>query len=427
MGRRLPLGPASLLTLAAIAATAAGGQFADLSPDLVREPAIAYFTRPATDRVARLNDDLQRGAVTLTFDPVQGYLPSVLQALGLRAASQLLLFTRSSVQASRISPRNPRAIYFDDTVTLGFIHGADFLEFAAEDPHQGVVFYTLDQRAAEKPIVERRDFCLSCQNNRSTLEVPGLLIRSIATTATGAPVPKYGNATPDHRTPFDDRWAGYYVTGRHGSLAHLGNAMLVDRTSETRVTDDTLNLDSVKDRFDAGHYLSPYSDIVALLVFEHQMHMINLLTRIGWDARILAGTHRPGAEAILERAADELVDYLLFAEEAPLPAAVTGTSGFAEEFAARGPADRRGRSLRQLDLKTRLLRYPCSYMIYSDAFDALPPQARDAIYRRMWRVLAGKAAAPKYARLTAGVRRAIAEILIDTKKELPAYFRGEVR
>ena len=402
-----------MLAAAAIVVTSGAVQFADLSPDLVREPAIAYFTTPSTDRVARLNADLESGSVRLAFDPVQGYLPSILQALRMPAASQLLVFTKSSVQASRITPRNPRAIFFDDTVTLGFIPGAEFLEFAAEDPRQGVVFYTLDQRAAEKPVIERRDFCLSCHNNRSTLEVPGLLVRSIVTTATGAPVPKYGNYTSDHRSPFEERWAGYFVTGRHGSLRHLGNAMLVDRTSEARVTDDTLNLDSVKERFDADRYPSPHSDIAALLVFEHQMHMINLLTRIGWDARMLLSTHRTDAPAVLAHAADELVDYLLFADEAPLPAAVTGTSGFAEQFSRQGPADRRGRSLRQLDLKTRLLRYPCSYMIYADAFDALPPQARDAIYERMWRVLSKPSAD----------HRAVIEILRDTKPDLPAYFQ----
>jgi hypothetical protein len=442
VARRHTLALAGLLTLSAIAAPA--GQFTDLAADLVREAAIAYFTTPAADRVARLNADLQRGAATLTFDPVYGYLPSVLQALGVPASSQLLLFTKSSVQAPRINPRNPRAIYFDDSVSLGFIHGAEFLEFAAQDPRQGIVFYTLDQRAVEKPAIERRDYCLSCHNNRATLEVPGLLVRSIATTATGAPVPKYGNSTPDHRTPFDDRWSGYYVTGRHGPLQHLGNAMLVDRTSEARVTTETLNLDSVTDRVDVEHYLSPHSDIAALLVFEHQMHMANLLTRIGWDARVLAtyprkektGENAKTAEnwfsAISARSAvfseplhdmvTELVDYLLFVDEAPLPAAVTGTSGFAAQFGGRGPADRRGRSLRQLDLETRLLRYPCSYMIYSDAFDALPPPARDAVYARMWRVLSGQDAAPKYARLSTADRRAIVEILRDTKPALPAYF-----
>jgi hypothetical protein len=422
--RRRPIASAlAALAMAAVAVTTAAGQFADLSADLVREPAINYFTTPAADRVARLNDDLQRGAVTLTFDPVQGYLPSVLQALKLPVESQLLVFTKSSVQAPRINPRNPRALYFDDTVTLGFIHGAEFLEFAAQDPRQGVVFYTLDQRASEKPAIERRNFCVSCHDSRSTLEVPGMLVRSIATTATGAAVPKYGNSTPDHRTPFDDRWAGYYVTGRHGALRHSGNAMLVDRGSDTRVAGDTLNLDTVADRFDASAYLSPHSDIVALLVFEHQMHMINLLTRIAWDARVLANAHRADAPAVLARSAEEVVDYLLFVDEAPLPDAVRGTSGFADRFAARGPADRRGRSLRELDLKTRLLRYPCSYAIYSEAFDALAPEARAAIYERLWRILSGGEPAPKYARLAAADRRAIIEILRDTKKNLPAYFR----
>jgi hypothetical protein len=424
MTRRRPIASAlAVLATAALAATAAVAQFADLSADLVREPAIGYFTTPATDRVARLNDDLQRGAVTLTFDPVQGYLPSVLQALKLPVESQLLLFTKSSVQAPRISPRNPRALYFDDSVALGFIHGAEFLEFAAHDPRQGVVFYTLDQRAVDKPAIERRNFCVSCHNSRSTLEVPGMLVRSIATTASGAAVPRYGNSTPDHRTPFDDRWAGYYVTGRHGSLRHAGNAMLVDRSSDARVSGETLNLDTVADRFDAAAYPSPHSDIVALLVFEHQMHMINLLTRIAWDARVLASAHRADAPTVLARSAEEVVDYLLFVDEAPLPDAVSGGSGFAERFAARGPADRRGRSLRDLDLKTRLLRYPCSYAIYSDAFEALPPAARAAIYQRMWHILSGREPSPKYARLGAADRRAIVEILRDTKKNLPAYFR----
>jgi hypothetical protein len=414
---------ASLAASALAVVAAVPGQFADLSADLVREPAIAYFTTPASDRVARLNADMQRGAVHLTFDPTLGYLRSILAALRMPVESQLLVFSKTSVQSPRISPRNPRAMYFDDTVALGFIHGADFLEFAAQDPRQGVVFYTLDQRRAEQPVIERRDFCLQCHNNTSTLEVPGLLVRSITTTMTGAPVPRFGNYTSDHRSPFAERWAGYFVTGHHGSLQHLGNAMLVDRNSDTVAAADTVNLDSVKSRFDAEHYLAPYSDIVALLVFEHQMHMINLMTRIGWDARMLADQPRAGGGAMLDRAAKEFVDYLLFVDETPLPAAVGGTSGFAEKFSAAGPTDRRGRSLRDLDLTKRLLRYPCSYMIYSEAFDALPPQARSAIYRRMWGVLSEQDTAPRYARLSGPDRRAIVEILRDTKKDLPEYFR----
>jgi hypothetical protein len=180
---------------------------------------------------------------------------------------------------------------------------------------------------------------------------------------------------------------------------------------------------SVKDRFDAGRYVSPHSDIVALLVFDHQMRMTNLLTRIGWDTRVALQARRTDAAGIISRAAADVVDYLLFVDEVPLADRVTGTSGFAEKFAALGPADRRGRSLRQLDLDTRLLRYPCSYMIYAEAFDALPREARDAIYRRLWEVLSGREQGARYARLSAGDRRAIAEILRDTKTNLPAYFQ----
>jgi hypothetical protein len=126
----------------------------------------------------------------------------------------------------------------------------------------------------------------------------------------------------------------------------------------------------------------------------------------------------------VQDAVNELVDYLLFIDEQPLTAPVQGKSGFAEKFAARGPADRRGRSLRQLDLERRLLRYPCSFMIYSAAFAALPADVRHAIYRRMWDVLSGRDAGEKYARLSAGDRRAVTEILLETIPDLPFEFRA---
>ena len=100
-----------------------------------------------------------------------------------------------------------------------------------------------------------------------------------------------------------------------------------------------------------------------------------------------------------------------------------GTSGFAERFSALGPNDKQGRSLRQLDLSRRLMRYPCSYMIYSPAFQALPAQARDAVYRRLWKILSGGDAAPRYKALSRADRRAVTEILRETKQDLPDYFR----
>jgi hypothetical protein len=402
---------------------AASPQFSDVSADLVREPALEYFTRPTTDAVARLNADLQRGAAHLAFGDGQGYLPSILEALHLPSESQLLIFSKTSVQSRFINPRNPRALYFNDSVTVGYIPGADYLEFAADDPKQGVVFYTLDQRRADQPTIVRRDFCLSCHNANATLDVPGLLVRSVAATVTGNAAPRLANYVSDHRSPFVERWAGHYVTGRHGAMKHLGNTTYASSSdADTVTTHETMNVQSVSDRFDAARYVSPHSDIVALLVFAHQMRMTNLLTRIGWDARVALEAGRPDAAAILAGEAVDVVDYLLFVDETPLPDPVSGTSGFAQKFSADGPVDRRGRSLRQLDLSTRLLKYPCSYMIYADAFDALPIQARDAIYRRLWDVLSLRETGRKYARLSLADRRAIVEILRDTKPTLPEYF-----
>jgi hypothetical protein len=91
-------------------------------------------------------------------------------------------------------------------------------------------------------------------------------------------------------------------------------------------------------------------------------------------------------------------------------------------FAARGPRDSRGRSLRDLDLRTRLMRYPCSYLIYSEPFDALPPAAKQAVYARVWAVLSGAVRDGRYDRLTAADRQAVVDILRETKPDLPAYF-----
>ena len=161
------------------------------------------------------------------------------------------------------------------------------------------------------------------------------------------------------------------------------------------------------------------------MVFEHQMQMMNLLTRVGWETRVAQhGGRLDARRAAIRQSVDELVDYMLFVDEAPIAAKMTGTSGFAEEFSRRGPRDAKGRSLRQLDLTTRLLRHPCSYMIYSPQFERLPADARAAIYERMWAILSGAEKDVRYTRLSAADRRAIVEILRETKPDLPASFTG---
>jgi hypothetical protein len=403
-----------------IAAAAARGQLAERPlGGAIRHPAIAYYTKPTHDLVAALDQRIADGTLRLDFEDGSGYLRPVMRALRLAPESQILVMSKTGIQGLYSGPANPRAIVFDDAVSVGYIRGAPFLEFAVQDPEQGVIFYTLDQKAQDRPVFERRPGCLSCHQVYATLHVPGMLARSVFMAADGLPLSQFGSYDADDRTPFRRRWGGWYVTGVDGGLRHIGNAFVTDTEKrETVVSDSTFHRMPSDQPFDAHSYPSSTSDIAALMVFQHQGRMMNLITRVGWEARIAADSGPVDfSDGPVRDAVNELVDYLLFIEEEPLPAAVKGTSGFAEKFSAQGPADHRGRSLRQLDLEHRLLKYPCSYMIYSPAFRALPGDVRDAIYARVLAILSGKAAGSKYARLSDDDRRAVMEILQDT---LPA-------
>jgi hypothetical protein len=383
-------------------------------------PAIGYYARPTHDLVSELNRRVGDGDARLEFDEGSGYLRPVLEALHVPAASQMLVMSKTGVQGLYTGPGNPRAIYFNDAVTVGYIRGAPLLELAVHDPQQGVVFYTIEQKPQARPAIERRPACLSCHQVYSTLHVPGLLARSVFMAPDGLPLSQFGSYDADDRTPFRRRWGGWYVTGGDGGMPHIGNAVVTDREKhEAVVSDETLHR-IAPGGFDARSYPSAHSDVAALMVFQHQAHMINLITRTGWEFRIAAHEQRADlARTPLRETIDELVDYLLFVDEQPLPSAITSTSGFAEQFSAQGPADSRGRSLRQLDLERRLLRYPCSYMIYSAAFGALPPEVREAVFARMSAILDGRDASPKYARLAAADRLAVVEILRATLPGFP--------
>jgi hypothetical protein len=337
------------------------------------------------------------------------------------------------MQAQQISPANPRAVYFNDTAAVGWVRGADVLEVAAHDARQGTVFYTLRQQAAVSPRFERDNHCLECHLTWDTLGVPGFQVLSTFQMSDDPNAYATGLVS-DHRTPFDDRWGGWYVTGRAGTSNHRGNVPVVVSAAELQKPRRAApQVSSVAGRFDTRGFPSEHSDVVALMVLEHQSRMANLLTRVGWEARVaLPATSASSPNeatpralpARVQEAISDLVDYLLFVDEAPFPSRVVGSSGFTERFSGMGPKDSRGRSLRQLDLERRLFRYPCSYMIYAPAFDALMPEAKAAIYQRLWAILSGGERDRRYERLSVADRRAIIEILRDTKPDLPAYFRS---
>ena len=386
----------------------------------IDHPSIQYDTRPIDDRVTRLARDLASGKVHLN-PSANGPLPGLLQALGVNPDSQTLVFSKTSFQAARIDPRNPRALYFSDDVMVGFVRGSNLLELAALDAKQGVVFYSFDG-ASKPPSFDRRDACLQCHTSPGTLGIPGYLIASSYTDASGMPAFRGAQRITDHRTPFEDRWGGWYVTGTHADMRHIGNAVGHDSAHPALLDlHDTQNLTSLAKKFDPSGYLSAQSDIVALMTLEHQTRMTNLMIRTGWEARI----NDPSAKAQFDTDLESLVTYMLFADEATLRGPVVGVSTFTKTFAARGPRDHQGRSLRDFDLQKRMFRYPLSYMVYSEAFDAMPDQVRERVYRRLYDVLTCRDQSDKFKRLSSEDRRAVLEILRETKPGLPAYFRTE--
>jgi hypothetical protein len=430
MHHRTPL----LVVLALLAGPAA------LADDALYERApINYLTAPANDPVTRLQHKIDSGELKLSYDPTTGYLPALLKALHVPVSSQVLVFSKTSFQRNIIGPDNPRALYFNDGVYVGYVHGGDVLEITAMDPQLGPVFYTLRQKTRGTPTFARQtDSCLQCHASSMTQDLPGHIVRSVYPDTDGQPILSAGSFRINYTSPLKQRWGGWYVTGRTGSQVHMGNVIARDKDNPD-ATDFTAgtNVLNLADRgVDLAPYLAPHSDVVALMVMEHQTYVQNQLTRASMLTRtalhdaveLNKALGRPvdyqsdSTKSRIRNAVEPLVKAMLFSEEAPLTDRIEGTSSFATDFASHGPTDPQGRSLRQFDLMTRLFKYPLSYQIYTEPFDALPPAAKDQFYKRLNEVLSGKDTTKEFAHLTEQDRTAIREILTATKKGLPADF-----
>lgn len=407
--------------------------------DDFERPPISYSASSPENCISRLQDRLDRGDLELQHQDAFGYLPAVLKALEVPIESQMFVFSKTSLQVRYIAPRTPRAVYFNDSVYVGYCQMGDVLEISAVDPQLGTVFYTLDQQSAVKPRFERRiDNCLICHSSSRTEGIPGHLVRSLFTDVAGQPMYSAGSRAVDHTTPVDHRWGGWYVTGTHGSQKHLGNLVIRTRVVQEPVENSAgQNVNELNDRLDVRKYLSPHSDIVALMLLEHQVLVHNRLTKANFDTRQAvdydammnrmlekpAATQSESTTRRIKNTGDRLVESLLLVGEAKLTEPIKGTAGYAEQFTKTGPHDAQGRSLRDLDLATRLFKYPCSYLIYSEAFDGLPQVSRDYVWQRLWDILSGKDPSDKFAHLAAADRQAIVEILRDTKSDLPDYWK----
>lgn len=435
----------NIATLLFILASFCGG--ASAAPqdraDYLGDP-VNYDSAERDDAVAHLMLDVTAGKASMEWDEKLGWLPALLSAFDMERSSQVLVFSKTSLQHNLISPRRPRALYFGEAAYVGWIPGAPFMEVIAMDPVQGPTFYSLAQEPG-KPVFTRRDNdCLTCHASPKTRNWPGNIVRSVHSDPKGFPILRSGTHLTTPASPLEERWGGWYVTGTHGAQRHMGNATVekVDKNNvrgeEERIdVNSGANVTDLSTYFNVRTYLTPHSDIVALMVMEHQAEMHNMIARGSYKGRIIEA-HRifmndfmdepddyvsESIQRRFKRAASDIVDQLLFRDELQLTEPIAGTSTFSADLARGTPRDSKGRSLYDFDLKKRLFTYPCSYLIYSEAFDRLPAPVLEQVWAELWEILHGRKISRDFPHLSLEDRANILEILLETKEGLPKSWR----
>jgi hypothetical protein len=398
-------------------------------------PVIHYERTPTHNAIARLQQRLAAGELKLDYSAPRGYLDALLKALDIDPSSQALVYSKTSLQVGSITARTPRALYFNTDTYVGYVQASGNLELATMDSELGQVFYTLANAppAAARPAAfQRQTFtCLSCHDTyeMSGGGVPRFLLMSSYVNIHGDQLTHEDSILTTDETPIDSRWGGWYVTGMTGKQVHVGNIQ-VTQVQELVQLDRVrrLNLGALDGLLDTTPYLSNRSDVVALLVLQHQVTVQNLLTRADFEVRNALdrtgnriGNLSKKQSGELHGYLDDLAKAMLFGDAVPYTDSIRGNSGFDAWFQKQGPRDAQGRSLRDLDLNTRLLRYPLSYLVYSPAFDALPEYARDYVYGRFAAVLQGRERSETYAFMSAADRRDTLQILSATKPSFARY------
>lgn len=406
--------------------------WAQSQPDYERAP-INYSRSTPHDEVAPLLSRLARREVTVTGSD-QDILRTLLRELQIPVASQVVVFSKTSLQGRLIQPQNPRAIYFSDSVYVGWVPGG-LIEVAAIDPELGPVFYGFDPAEARngRQTFVRESSCLRCHGGNQSGDIPSLLARSVYAQANGRPMDRHGSLTMEDRTPFDQRWGGWYVTGYAGTVAHRGNAFGSERGDQLIFHPSDRRPADLAAFFDPSTYLAATSDVVALAVFQHQVAMHNVLTRAAHGFRralasqqsLQRALHEPetteatyaSTRSALAAATEDVLDGLLFRDAAPLPAGVNGSAAFQTAFRSGARRSREGHALKDLSLEGRLFAHRCSFLIYSPSFAALPPTLKNRVLDRLGAILRDGDPSGRYAYLDAGERQRIRNVLLDTQAD----------
>ncbi len=408
-------------------------------PDFEKPPIRYSETRPV-DAIAALQRRMEAGEFAFAGDEKQ-VLAALLRELRVPVASQIVVFSKTSLQRGRIRPQRPRVLYFSDTAYVGWVPGG-LIELATVDPQLGPIFYALDVPALQRggaAKIARDSECLSCHGGTFVRDVPGVFIRSVFPSASGEPLLRFGTTVVDDQTPFSDRWGGWYVTGYHGTAPHRGNAFASEAADQLVFAPAAERPDELSAFFDPGAYLAPTSDVVALLVIEHQTAMQNVLTRAAFATRRMIDYQRSlqrhfkepesdepvydSVKSVFNGAVQDVVDRLLFRHEAVLPEGVAGHAAFRAAFGAGAPRTADGKSLRDFELRGRIFTHRCSYLIYSEMFALLPEPLKVRIFARLQSALASRDPQDRYAYLPAEEKERIRAILLETHPEAKTRWR----
>ncbi|MCE9560237.1 MAG: hypothetical protein K8R88_14960 [Armatimonadetes bacterium] len=371
-----------------------------------------YQPRTSTDPIASLIASKEK----LAFNAQRGYLDDLLKKLNIDPKSQVLVFSKSSLQTDHITRKTPRAIYFNQDTYVAWIPDAPMIEIMSVDPKLGAQYYTLPNTKKLMRFQEEDQRCQRCHGGRYLQQPASLFVESSYIPESGYPRVFSVSVDVTSKTPIEQRWGGWYVTGTHGAQRHMGNEISTGDDEKPKLnTEKGANVTDLKRYFNPKRHLTPHSDIAALMVMEHQMYVQNVLSQLALDYRDMREVRATDCELLIRA--------LLCSGETRLSAPMKGTSGFAEAFALTTPKDSAGRSLSELDLKTRLFKYPCSPLIYSRSFEALPKIVRDQIWRRFAEILDGKDSSGRFSHLSAGDRAALKEILLATKTEFKDFVK----
>ena len=405
---------------------------------------ISYSLSDPHDAAQALEKAQTQGKVKIDRSDDWAVVHGLLKQFHIPEASQVMVFSKTSKQNDRISPATPRVVYFGDNAYVGYCLGG-LIEVCTIDPRLGPIFYVADPRANKSAPVRfiRDQSCLSCHGGPFSPDVPGVLVRSVCPSQDGHPIGSQGSKVVDTATPFEERWGGWYVTGKHGSVIHKGN-VTAEEMGEKVILDPKpgQNVSDLGKFFDTAPYPRKTSDIVALMVLEHQTSTQNVLTKANQTAMRAMHMQKSlqkelgepvldepvnTARRMIDHSARDVVDALLFKDEAALPeGGIEGGGGFQEAFENSGQRTPEGRSLKDMQLLTRLFKHRCSYMIYSLTFTSLIPQLKQTVLTDLWAALQGQDPEGRYSYLSPIERRNIAKILVETLSGVPSEWHKAV-